>query len=129
VTDPSLPNLYAGPGGGAPNLRFQVVTDDAEVLVDELVGPDHPEHSAARHGEIARAALAAGHAVTLVVRDPDLHDAVVHLQRLERDWAGEVVDAPVEGPVLVTCLVCEGVFYDMAGFDHGFCLDCAEEIG
>lgn len=57
-------------------LRFQVVAD-GRVLVDELVGPVGTEDATARHFDIARQALERGEIVTLVVRDPDQHDAVV----------------------------------------------------
>jgi hypothetical protein len=78
-----------------PALRFQVLTDVGQVLVDELVGLEGVEETAARHGEVAKGALDAGLAVTLVVRDPDDGGAVVHVEHREPDV----------GPALPTALM------------------------
>jgi hypothetical protein len=52
-------------------LRFRVLLDDGVVLVDELVHltdlPEAPE----RHGDLSKAYLDAGYAVTLEATDPD----------------------------------------------------------
>lgn len=70
--------------GGMVQLRFQIVAD-GRVLVNELVSVEEVDTAAVRHGDVARAAIEAGHKVRLIVSDPDDDDRVVFVSEHEAE--------------------------------------------
>lgn len=52
-------------------LRFRVLLDDGTVVVDELVYLEDLPEAPERHGDLSKAYLDAGQAVTLEATDPD----------------------------------------------------------